>query len=192
MQIIVTFNAKALDQAIAGLDAAGQGAFRTQLAGAINTVGHAVHEAIIPPMMTQTGLTTGTIPRAIHDHPGGAGGLSYTLATRGGNISLRYFGAHETGGGVTAYPRGRSTSYPGAFIRSGRPGNRHPSPKLNGQVYKNIAGGKWGGKIKKIKSGVFIPEEMVRGAAKAVFETVVATQLEPAIASIMTIIAGRI
>jgi hypothetical protein len=190
MRVVVTFNSKALDAAIAGLDAVASGAFRTQLSEAVNFVGQAIHHGLVDPLKHQTGLTGSTIPRALHDMPAGAGGLAYQIATRGGDISLKYFGAREAGGGVTAHPRGVQTQFDGAFIRSGRAGNRRASPKLNGQVYRNVDDGRWGGHIQKVKSGVFIPQEMVRGAALNVFNTVVASQLEPRVAAVMTMIAG--
>ncbi len=192
MHVAITYDSKALRTVIAGLDAAAAGEFRTQLAGAINMAGRAAHQAILEPLKAQTGLPGSTIPRAVHDRPAGAGGLMYSLVTRGGDISLKYFGAHEGGGGVTASPRGKATFVGGAFIKSGRRGNRRAAAKLNGHVYRNVAGGKWRGKIAKVKSGVYIPQEMVRGAVVKAFETVVATRLDPAVGRVMTMIAGRL
>jgi hypothetical protein len=203
MHLLVTFDSSALQTVIAGLDAAAQGAFRTKLAGVIEKIGHEVHQALISPMMAQTGLTHGTIPAALHDMAD-PGGLTYQIATRGGDISLRYFGAHEENGGVVASPRGKVTFYAGAFRRSGRD-PRRMSPKLNTQVYMpdgNGAsireygkakgrGGSWWRKFHKVKSGVYIPQELLRGVALRTFETIVAARLEPEVASVMTMIVGR-
>lgn len=191
MHIAITYNAQAFRTVIAGMDAAAAGAFRAQVASALNAAGRAAHHAIIAPLKAQTGLTGGTIPRAIHDRPADAGGLAYSLVTRGGDISLKYFGAHEGGGGVTARPRGATTYFGGAFLTSGRKGHRRKSPKLGGHVYRNVDGGRWGGKIAKVKSGVYIPQEMVRGAVVKAFEGVVAARLDPAVGRVMTLIAGR-
>jgi hypothetical protein len=190
MRLLVTYDAAAFRTMIAGMDAAASGAFRTHLAGVINEIGREIHAGLIDPMKHQVGLHGSTIPRAIHDLEAGAGGLAYTLMTAGGDISLRYFGAHEGGGGVSAHPRDKQTFYSGTFIKSGPRGKRAPSPKLNGQVYRNVAGGKWGGAIQKVKSGVFIPEEMVRGAARAVFEKTVASRLPAEVGRLMTLIVG--
>lgn len=193
MHVTITYDAQALRTAIAGLDAAAAGAFRAQLAAAINVAGKAAHQAIIGPLKAQTGLRGSTIPRAIHDLPaGGVNSLSYSLVTRGGDISLKYFGAREGGAGVTAHPRGQATFERGAFIKSGPKGNRRASPKLDGQVYRNVAGGRWRGKISKVKSGVYIPQEMVRGAVVKAFEGVVGAQLDPAVGRVMALIAGRL
>jgi len=196
MRLVVTYDSNALRTAIAGLDAAGAGKLRTRLAGVINEVGAAAHQGILGPLRTQTGLTGSTIPRAVHDLPAGEGGLAYQLVTRGGDISLRYFGAREVAGGVAARPRMQLKTFPGAFIRSGRAPNRFAVPKLNSQVYaRKTPGTAWSTKenpvkIKKVKSGVFIPEEMVRGASLAAFEKVVAGRLEPAVTGLMTMILG--
>lgn len=196
MRLVVTYDSAALRTAITGLDEAAAGKLRTRLAGVVNAVGAAAHESLIAPLKTQTGLTGSTIPRAVHDLPAGEGGLAYTLVTRGGDISLRYFGAHEVAGGVVARPRGVVKTFSGSFIRSGRAPNRFAVPKLNNQVYERVTPGTaWSTKkdpvpIKKAKSGVFIPKEMVRGAALSAFETVVAGRLEPEIAGLMTMILG--
>ncbi|MCW2319198.1 hypothetical protein M2322_004767 [Rhodoblastus acidophilus] len=190
MRLLVTYDAKAFSTMVAGMNAAASGAFRTQVAGVINKIGHEIHAGLIDPLKHQVGLHGSTIPRAIHDQPAGEGGLAYTLMTRGGDISLHYFGAHEGGGGVSAHPRDQQMFYSGAFMLSGPRGKRAASPKLNGQVYRNVAGGKWGGAIQKVKSGVFIPEEMVRGAARAAFERTVASRLPAEIGRLMTLIVG--
>lgn len=191
MHIAITYDPAAFRTVIAGMDAAAAGAFRTQVAKALNDAGRAAHHAIIAPLKAQTGLKGGTIPKAVHDQSASAGSLAYSLITRGGDISLKYFGAREGGGGVTAHPRGSTAYFGGAFITSGRKGHRRKSPKLGGHVYRNVAGGRWGGKIEKVKSGVYIPQEMVRGAVVKAFEGVVASQLDPAVARVMTLIAGR-
>lgn len=192
MKLLVTYDSAAFKKEIEGLDAVAAGAFRTQVVGALNQVGTEVHAAVIEPLKIQTGLKGSTIPRAVHDMPAKDGDLAFTLVTRGGDISLKYFGAHEQGGGVAASPRGVRTYIAGAFIRSGRAPNRRPARKLNGHVYRNVAGGKWKGRIEKEKSGVFIPEEMVRGAARSAFERVVATDLPPAVGRVLTMIAGSL
>ncbi len=196
MRLVVTYDSNALRAAISGLDAVGAGKLRARLAGVINEVGEAAHQGILGPLRRQTGLTGSTIPRAVHDLPGGDGALSYTLVTRGGDISLRYFGAHEVPGGVVARPRMQLKTFPGAFIRSGHAPNRFAVSKLNNQVYQRLTPGTaWSTKknpvaIKKAKSGVFIPEEMVRGASLAAFEKVVGGRLEPEITGLMTMILG--
>ncbi|RFB80414.1 hypothetical protein [Methylovirgula sp. 4M-Z18] len=157
-------------------------AFRTKLAAlaeqgpqimasALNAGGDALRNATVVAETAQTGLTRDTIDRAQHATPASPGRLTYVIQAHGGNVRLKFFGAREGGGGVTAHPWNRSTFYQGAFITSGRPGARAVSPKLNGQVYVNIQGRKWGGKIKQERSGLFIPTEMTKGATAQAFES---------------------
>lgn len=143
---------------------------RPELAAALNAGGHEMRERTVAAETAQTGLPHGTIARAQHEHEATPSGLAFAIVAQGGNVRLKYFGAREGGGGVTAHPWGRSTFYAGAFITSGRPGHRRPAPKLNGHVFQNIAGGKWGGKIRLVRSGLFIPTEMTKGATAAAFE----------------------
>ncbi|WP_051949244.1 hypothetical protein [Methylosinus sp. PW1] len=192
MKLLVTFDDAALRQEIEGLDEVAAGAFRTQVVGALNRVGAELHQAIIAPLRMQTGLSGSTVPRSVHDVGASEAEISYSLVTRGGDISLKYFNAREERGGVLAFPWGNVRTFvAGAFIKSGRGANRRLSPKLNGQVFRNVAGGVWRGKIKKVKSGVFIPNEMVIGETAAVFQRVVAEELPPAVGRVLTLVAGR-
>lgn len=201
MRIVVTFNADALNKEIAGLDEVASGAFMTRLVGEMNRLGGEIHNALIEPLKVQTGLHGSTIPRALKDRPASSGNLAYQIVTRGGNISLKYFGPSEGGGGVTAHPRGVSTFYGGAFMTSGRNGARSMAASLNGHVYKPDGGvapngrgkarrGSWYRPISKVKSGVYIPNELVRGVTAATFERASVAGLEPMAARVLTIITG--
>ncbi len=150
---------------------------RPELVAVLNAEGRAVRERTVAAETAQTGLSHDTLDRAQHGHDATVASLAFTIAAQGGNVRLKYFGAREGGGGVTAHPWNRPTFYAGAFITSGRPGRRKPSPKLNGQVYENIAGGKWGGKIRLKRSGLFIPTEMTKGATAGAFEAGARTAL---------------
>jgi hypothetical protein len=191
LQLLVTYDAAALRREIEGLDAVAAGAFRTQVVGALNSVGAELHQAVIAPLRMQTGLKGSAVPRSVHDVAATEDQLAFTVLARGGDISLKYFGPREAMGGVIAQPRGVRTFFDGAFTRSGRGAKRRLVPKLNGQVYRNVAGGKWRGKITKVKSGVYIPQELVRDAAASAFQRVVAEELPPAVGRVLTLVAGR-
>ena len=145
------------------------------LAHALNEGGAAVREQTVAAETAQTGLPGDTLERAQREIPASSGSLTYTIWSEGGNVRLKYFGAKEGGGGVTAHPWNRSTFYAQHFITSGRPGNRRTV--LGGHVYHNIQGGKWGGKIAQSRSGLFIPTEMTKGQTAAAFESGSATVL---------------
>ena len=68
--------------------------------------------------------------------------------------------------------------YDRAFITSGPPGRRAPSPRLGGHVYRGVgASRRWGGPITLVRSGLFIPTEMTRGRTAAAFDKGAATVL---------------
>lgn len=148
---------------------------------ALNHTGAKARTAMIKSLTAQTGLKRKTIVKTLKVRKAAQrGDLSYTIYSRGGNISLKYFDPKETKGGVSAKPFGRRQRYPGYFMKSGRSKNygkgfigpikgRRLLKKLGGHVYRNVEGGKWRGKMELQDSGVVIPQEMVSGATEAAF-----------------------
>lgn len=169
MQIIVAFRDASLSRYAARLDQLAEGSGRAVLAQALNEGGQAVRQMTVAAETQQTGLQADTIDRAQQAIIATPSSLAFTITSKGGNVRLKYFGAKEGGGGVSAHPWNKSTFYSGAFITSGRPGHRRPSPKLGGHVFQNVSGGQWHGKIKSMKSGLFIPIEMTKGRTAASF-----------------------
>ena len=169
MHIVVTFRDQMLSRYAARLEALSGGSGRGVLAQALNEGGQAVRTATVAAETAQTGLPGGTLERAQQTIEANAGSLSYTIWSEGGNVRLKYFGAKEGGGGVTAHPWNRSTYYDRAFITSGPRGRRAPSPKLGGQVYRSSSR-RWGGPISLVRSGLFIPTEMTKGQTAAAFD----------------------
>jgi hypothetical protein len=132
--------------------------------------GEELRKSLVSTEAKQINLSTDTLNRALQsDMPTDT---TFVIRARGGNIRLKYFSPVEGGGGVSASPRGKRTHYPGAFITSGRPGARRAVAKLNGQVYERIDKSRraWGGKIRQVRSGAYIPDEMVKGATLAAFD----------------------
>ena len=178
MHIVVSFRDQALSRYAARLEALAGGEGRGALAQALNEGGRAVRQATVAAETAQTGLPGDTLERAQRELPADSGSLSYTIWSEGGNVRLKYFGAKEGGGGVTAHPWNRSTYYDRAFITSGPPGRRAPSPKLGGHVYRSVGGSRrWGGPISVVRSGLFIPVEMTKGQTAAAFDTGAASVL---------------
>lgn len=107
--------------------------------------------------------------------------LTYIVNGRGGNISLRYFKPRETRKGVSAAPMNNRQIFAGTFMRAGWWPKRVVKPGWNRQVFERIGDGhsytQWfdagrtrfrlrsGTKFDKVKSGVFIPIQMVQGLA---------------------------
>lgn len=89
--------------------------------------------------------------------------LAYTIHTRGGDISLKYFKPRETRPGVSAAPWNSRRAYPHTFMRAGWWPRRVVKGNWNGQVFIRT-GAK---KFTIADSGLFIPSEIVQGASAA-------------------------
>lgn len=157
---------------------------------AINWTGDRARTRIAPALTTQTGLKRGTINRFMHVTRANFGALMYRITGRGGNVSLKYFGARETRKGVSAAPWGSRRVYASTFMRGGRFPHRVAAPGLHGQVFARVGRGRL--PIAKQKSGLFIPEEMVSGASAAAFDQAVASLLPARVEHEVAAILGGI
>src|SRR6201988_770431 len=102
------------------------------LAEAVNTIGPEATKAMKAALPGQTGLKPKTINKALR---GKGSGAVYVIRSHGGNIRLKYFGARETGKGVTAAPWNSRRLYPATFIKSGWWPKR-VAPIAGGQVLR--------------------------------------------------------
>lgn len=143
----------------------------------VNQVGDRSKTQVIRALTKQTGLPRRTIVKAVGD-PRRANGrqLSYEMVTRGGNIRLKYLAPRETRPGVTAAPWGKRTLFAGTFMKGGRFPNRKAAAKFDGHVFRRLNTS--GTKITQVRSGMFIPVEMTRGATRAAFERIAAPLLQ--------------
>ncbi|SMD18184.1 hypothetical protein [Rhizobium sp. RU36D] len=143
----------------------------------VNQVGNRAKTQVIRNLTKQTGLPRETIVKAV-GNPTVArpGKLSYEMVTRGGNIRLKYLAARETEAGVVAKPFGKTTLYPGAFMRAGWWPNRVEVEDWNGHAMVRVgrhASVKGGSRhFTFARSGVVIPVEMTSGQTKAAFERI--------------------
>jgi hypothetical protein len=184
MPIVVTFRDQSLSRYAARLESLGGSEGRSVLAQALNEGGQAVRSATVRVETAQTGLPGDTLERAQQSIEATAGSLAYTIWSEGGNVRLKYFGAKETGGGVTAHPWDRSAYYDCAFITSGPRGRRAPSPRLGGHVYRGVGSNRrWGGPIALVRSGLFIPTEMTKDQTAAAFDRTSASVLATTVVS---------
>lgn len=146
-------------------------------ANVLNRMLTKTRSAVVPALTRQTGLSRKIIDRAVRTARASPQNPRVMIITRGGEISFRYFGAHEVPGGVAATVRGKADFVEGGFRRSGPRGRRVMVSKLNGQVYVNTDGKRWRGHIRVEKSGVFIPYDLVSGQTAATFNRLVETDL---------------
>ncbi|WP_316234980.1 MULTISPECIES: hypothetical protein [unclassified Bradyrhizobium] len=138
---------------------------------AIKRTGDMTKTRVVRSLTKQTGLKRAVIVRAVKAKPAG---MSYSLASRGGNVHLKYFGARETKKGVSAAPWNKRRVFAGMFIKGGRFPHR-VGLKLGGQVFARAGAGRL--PIASQRSGLFIPKEMIGGATAAEFLLAVRTIL---------------
>lgn len=151
---------KRLEQAARVL---GEGKARRAYSMAINDTGAKAASAAGRAMPGQTGLPAATARRALKKRTRSSPAtLTFTVHTQGGDISLKYFAPRETRKGVSAKPWNSRRVYPSTFMKGGLFPNRKTVAKFNGHVFKREGGGKW--PIALRDSGLFIPEEVVKGA----------------------------
>lgn len=115
----------------------------------------------------QTGLSVRVANKAVTEIKATPGNLTYRLHASGGDIRLKYFNARETRTGVSAAPRNVRQIFAHSFIMGGRFPNRVPL-NMGNQVF--IRTGKNRFPIELERSGVYIPEELVRGETRRTWE----------------------
>lgn len=143
---------------------------------AINHTGDKAKTQVTRALVAQTGLKRPVIVRAVKPTRASLGSLSYVLKSRGGDVRLQFFSPREKGGGTEARPWNKPRIYAGAFTRQGFV-KRVPftKPGMAGHVFKRKGKGRL--PIAQAKSGLFIAEEMIKGASEAAFQQSVAADL---------------
>lgn len=174
MEITVTMDGVAQRYADQ-LDKLGAGQAKVALARALQHTGAKAKTQVIRALTAQTGLKRQVLVRAVK--PSMRGELTFVLETKGGDISLKYFGANETRRGVTAKPWNTRRLYAGAFMKGGLFPNRVPLSKGGGHAYQRVGGGRL--PIARVKSGLYIPTEMLKGQTVAAWERVIRSDLAP-------------
>jgi hypothetical protein len=160
----------------------------TILRYAVNHTGAKARTAMVRSLTQQTGLKQRVIKRALKAKPAMSshGAEYFVIKTLGGNISIKYFGAREKGDGADAHPWNRRQHFKGAFTKAGggfgakggRRG-RKAIAKLHGHFIRREGASKYPTDF--VKSGLFIPQEMVSGATREAFFAVAQSDLAPRI-----------
>lgn len=176
MSLNITAQTPGLKEGMQPLTAFGKRLPNAQ-ANVLNRMLTKTRSAVVPALVKQTGLTRRIIDKAVRPYRASPQNLHAMIVTRGGQISFRFFGAHEVPGGVAATIRGKADFVEGGFRRSGPRGRRVMVAKLNRQVYVNTDGKRWRGHIRVEKTGMFIPYELVSGQTAATFNRLVVTDL---------------
>lgn len=147
---------------------------------AVARAGDMARTQVYRTLTKQTGLPRKTIVKAIRTTRPSWTNLSYTMETTGGDISLKYFKPKENADGVSAAPWGKRVTYAGAFMRGGPWPNRSKGLAFGGHAFHRLS--KKRTPIEKTKSGVIIPDEMLKGATAAAFDRVVSEALPKRVA----------
>ena len=148
--LIVTVSAAQLDTMRAAISVLGRNVDGA-IARAINHTGDKAKTAVTRALVAQTGLPRKTIVAFLRVQRAGSakGTALYALRGRGGNISLKYFGARETPTGVSAAPLGQRMVFAGTFMKAGRFPNRVGKPNWNGQVFRRANGTTGKGEVRE-------------------------------------------
>jgi len=184
--LFVTLDATALARLGNQIGAAGKGA-PLALARAINHTGAKAKTQMVRALVPQTGLKRRTIVKALRENHASAGSLIYTIKSHGGNIRLKHFGARETRQGVSAAPWGKRDIWHHTFMKAGWWPKRVTKSNWNGQVFERVGsktttqhstkGYRGMDRFTVVRSGLFIPTEMVQGASAAAFNSMAASDL---------------
>lgn len=151
------------------------------VARAINHTGDKARTQVIRALSRQTGLPQRIIRTAIKDGPetrrASPESPTYTLSAGGGDVRVKFFKKRETRAGVVAHlgtVRGR-TLFPRTFFRGGAFPRRVDIAAFDGHVLDRVSEFRY--HLRHVRSGVFIPVEMVEGASAKAFEDSVENDL---------------
>jgi len=155
--------------------ALGAGDARKALARAVNRTTTTVRSRVIRAIVKQSSIPRAIVAKQVKQRLASTrldgGALEGVVYASGRPISLKYFQAHQFSWGVRAKVYGQWQRFPHAFMGP-KPGII--APALHGNVFMRI-------NVKRtpirMLEGPSVPEEMIRGEAKKVFEETVATML---------------
>lgn len=157
------------------------------LAQSLNQAGAQIRHETVAAEAKQTALSGAIIDRAQHAIDASSGSLTYTITARGGDVRLKFFGAKEDAGGVSADPWGRRTDDAGAWIKGGFNGHR-VDLGFGGEVKRRVGASRL--PTKTVKSGLFIPTEMVKGQTAGVFDTASSVAASRIVSRLGALLAG--
>jgi hypothetical protein len=132
----------------------------------LNAQGDKMRTKVVRAVTKQTGLKRGVIVRAVRRKGASTGDLTFELKAKGGNVRLKFFRPGEFRYGVRAFPRGKATKFPSAFLKGGRFPNRVALP-FGGNVMERVGEKRLPIRVKR--SDVYIPDELVTGQSEAAF-----------------------
>ena len=175
MRISITPSNDVLHRYSNQLGALGEGAARKALARAVNRVTTTVHGRVISAVAKQSSIPKAIVARVIKKRLAahkGSTAIEGVVYGTGSPLPLKVFGAKQFSWGVRAKIRGRMERFPSFFIYAGT--YRSGKPVGNGHVFARTTKNSL---PIELQTGPSVPEEMVVGEAKRMFETTVADML---------------
>ncbi|MBP0440675.1 hypothetical protein [Tianweitania sediminis] len=157
------------------VEALGEVRARKAYSRAVNDAGRDTKTPTQRALAQQTGLKVKVTRKALRITRASPATLEYKLTGTGGDIALKYFGARETRKGTSAAPFNKRKVFSGAFIKGGQFPNRVDIGR-GGHVFERASMSRF--PINKVKSGVVIPNEMVKDATARTFERVGQAKLQ--------------
>lgn len=191
--LTITVTGSGLRRLAAGTKALSETATRAAYSSAINHTGRVARTHAGRALSDQTGLSKRVGAKAMRNHTRSTSAtLTYTVNGKGGDISLKYFKARETRKGVSAAPWNSRRVYPSTFMKAGWWPKRVAKANWNGQVFERTGVTKYvvreGRRYKSdnlgfrvVKSGLYIPTEMVQGATANAWQREGGVRLQPRI-----------
>ena len=158
------------------------------LTRAINHTGAKAKTQMVRALADQTGLKIKTTRKALKSTNASGPGGSFIIAAKGGNVRLKFFKPKETRKGLAASPWNKRRTYPGVFMRGGR----FPKRKdlgLGGAALKRAGGARY--PLKTVKSGLWLPKEMVKDQTANAFYSTAARELPKRLIHELGFIIGR-
>lgn len=119
-------------------------------------------------LVGQTGLKYRTMTKALKVMPKDDG---FEIRSKGGNVRASKVRPKQTKAGVVAHPWNRATTYKGAFTKGGR---KHNVPLGKGVLRRT---GKSRYPLEQVRTGMFLPTEMVTGSSEQAFYKTSAQEL---------------
>jgi hypothetical protein len=155
---------------------------------AINHTGKKATTQMVRALADQTGLKIKTTRKALKTKTASGPGGAFTISSKGGNIRLKFFKAKETRKGVSASPWNKRRTYAGVFMRGGRFPKR-VDLGLGGATVKRAGSARY--PLKTVKSGLWLPTEMVRDKTANAFYSTAARELPPRLIHELGFVIGR-
>jgi hypothetical protein len=170
--LTLTVRGNGLRRFAEAVETLGEGKARKVYRMAVNDAGGKTKTKTGQALAKQTGLKPSVTRKALSVSKASDADLTYSLRGQGGDISLKYFGAREIRKGVSAAPFGQREVFAHHFIKGGRFPNRKEIGR-GGHVFEpDTRTGDWGRSFTKAKSGVVIPNEMVKGVTAQTFDSI--------------------